>query len=396
MTLSSQIKHITQDISEKLVALRRHLHTYPELSFEEYQTAQFISTTLTDWGIHHASKFGGGTGIVAYIGSGDRCIALRGDMDALPIVEENDVAYASAREGVMHACGHDVHMTCLLGAAYVLHQLKDQLPGMVKLIFQPGEEKLPGGASLMIAHGVLEQPRVEAVFGQHVHPDLPVGKIGYCSGSFMASADELFITIKGKGGHGAMPHKAIDPIWIACQVVQSLQSLISRSAPSFIPSVLTIGKFQSDGGATNIIPEIVRLEGTFRTFDNDWRMKAHELISNMIEHIVLAHGGSAEISILKGYPSLVNDPYLMQKTVDALKDHFGSEALVPIDRRMTAEDFAFYSKERPSCFLRLGTACDDGRYRHSVHTPRFDIDEGALDIGVQVLVVSAFSALGHP
>ncbi len=393
MIYDREVDDLVSSYLDDLVLVRRWLHAHPELSFHEYNTSAFIKEKLDEWGISYTSDWGGGTGIVGVVGRGEPCIALRADIDALPINELNDAPYKSQHSGLMHACGHDVHTTCLLGAARILKHYESSLKGTVKLIFQPGEEKLPGGASLMIKEGVLTHPDVSKIFGLHVHPELEVGQIGYFAGHFMASADELFITVHGKGGHGAMPHLAIDPIFIGAQLVLALQSISSRKSSALIPTILSIGKFQSDGGATNIIPSTVRMEGTFRTFDDEWRLKAHDLIKELVTHTANAHGASIELDLKVGYPSLYNDPELVANVVDALCTHLGKDHVVQLAPRMTSEDFAFYSKECSACFLRLGTGSADGRFRHSVHTPYFDIDEAALYYGVKTLIVAAFSAL---
>ena len=363
-----------------MVQIRRHLHKHPELSFEEYKTAEYVKVVLDDLGIVYKEGLGSGTGITGVIGQGDRTIALRADMDALPIQEESDVAYRSVHDGVMHACGHDVHTASLLGSLMILKSLEKDLGHKVKFIFQPGEEQLPGGASMMIADGALQNPQVAQIYGQHVHPSLPVGKIGYHPGFFMASCDELFITVIGQGGHGAMPHETIDPIMICAELIQSLQTIISRNANPNTPSVLSIGKINSDGGATNVIPSKVMMEGTFRTFDEDWRKQAHQLIEQRIHHVVKSYGAQVELEIKKGYPSLYNDPSMTYTARDLMIEYMGAEHVIELPQRMTAEDFSYYSQVVPACFYRLGTASPDGTKNSPVHTPTFDIDEDALEI----------------
>ena len=376
----SQIKALAKIHRARMVQIRRHLHKHPELSFEEYKTAEYVKVVLDDLGIVYKEGLGSGTGITGVIGQGDRTIALRADMDALPIQEESDVAYRSVHDGVMHACGHDVHTASLLGSLMILKSLEKDLGHKVKFIFQPGEEQLPGGASMMIADGALQNPQVAQIYGQHVHPSLPVGKIGYHPGFFMASCDELFITVIGQGGHGAMPHETIDPIMICAELIQSLQTIISRNANPNTPSVLSIGKINSDGGATNVIPSKVMMEGTFRTFDEDWRKQAHQLIEQRIHHVVKSYGAQVELEIKKGYPSLYNDPSMTYTARDLMIEYMGAEHVIELPQRMTAEDYSYYSQVVPACFYRLGTASPDGTKNSPVHTPTFDIDEDALEI----------------
>jgi len=376
----SKIKALAKTHIARIVEIRRHLHRHPELSFVEYKTAEYVKAVLDDLGITYKDGLGSGTGITGVIGQGDGTIALRADMDALPIQEESSVEYRSVNDGVMHACGHDVHTASLLGSLMILKSLEQDLKHKVKFIFQPGEEQLPGGASMMIADGALQNPQVAQIYGQHVHPSLPVGQIGYHPGFFMASCDELFITVIGQGGHGAMPQETIDPIMIAAELIQSLQTIVSRSANPNTPSVLSIGKINSDGGATNVIPTRVMMEGTFRTFDEEWRKEAHKLIERRITHIVKSYGAQVVLEIKKGYPSLYNDPSMTHRARDLMIEYMGDDHVIELPQRMTAEDFSYYSQVVPACFYRLGTASKDGSNSSPVHTPTFDIDEGALEI----------------
>jgi amidohydrolase len=319
-------------------------------------------------------------------------VALRADMDALPIVEANEVPYKSKNIGVMHACGHDVHTTCLLGAAHILNQNKDSFEGTIKLIFQPGEEKLPGGASVMIAEGVLQNPTVNTVLGQHVMPLIPVGKVGFRSGLYMASTDELYVKVIGKGGHGAMPHLCIDPVAVSAQLITALQQLVSRQANPIIPSVLSFGKVIANG-ATNVIPNEVNMEGTFRTLDENWRTRAHELMLKMAHGIAESFGAKIEFEIRKGYPFLKNNPEVTARTKAAATQYLGAENIVDLDIWMAAEDFAYYSQVAPACFYRLGTRNEEKGIISGVHTPTFDIDEGALEIGSGLMAYLAIEEL---
>lgn len=394
MEIKDKIKNLAVSGLEEWVAIRRHLHAHPELSFEEEQTAAFISGTLTQYGIEHHNNIGG-HGIVALIKGNQpdkKTIALRADMDALPIEEKNSCDYISQNPGVMHACGHDVHTTCLLGAAKILNTLKDSFDGTVKLIFQPAEEKLPGGASIMIQDGVLENPKVETIFGQHVLPQLETGKVAFKSGIAMASCDEIYINVRGKGGHGAVPHLAIDPVLIASHMVIALQSVVSRNANPTLPSVLSIGKFIANG-ATNIIPDEVRLEGTFRTFDETWRAEAKEKIIAICKHTAESFGGTCDIIIEHGYPFLKNDEATTQRSFELAKEYLGSENVEEMPARMTAEDFSYYSQVVPSCFYRLGTGNMAKGITSPIHTPTFDVDENCLKVGAGLMAWLAVNAL---
>lgn len=363
--------------------IRRHIHSHPELSFEEHLTADYVASWLKEWGIPHQTGIAG-TGIVALLegkNPGKRCIAIRSELDALPITEQNKVGYKSLNEGVMHACGHDVHTTCLLGVAKVLLDLKEAWEGTIKLIFQPGEEKHPGGGSLMIAEGVLEHPKVDAVLALHVYPHLPSGMVGFREGQYMASADEVYITVKGKGGHAALPHTTIDPVATAAQILVALQQVVSRKAPAAVPSVLSFGKI-AGGHVGNVIPDEVVLEGTFRTMDETWRAEAHRLIEQIAKDTAAAFGATAEVNIPKGYPSLINDTEITGKSRKLATDFLGAEKIHTLDLRMTADDFAYYSQAVPGCYFRLGTNKNNEDFTASVHNASFDIDEQAMLTGI--------------
>ena len=394
MELKDRIKKLADSNFDELVAIRRHLHAHPELSFEEVETSKFIAAKLTEYGIEHQTHIGG-LGIVGLIkgkNPSKKTIALRGDMDALPIEEKNNCEYISQNKGIMHACGHDVHTTSLLGAAKILMELKEEFEGTIKLIFQPAEEKLPGGASIMIKDGVLENPKVESVFGQHVLPQLETGKVAFRAGIAMASCDEIYITVKGKGGHGAVPHLAIDPVFIASHLVIALQSVVSRNANPTLPSVLSIGKFIANG-ATNIIPDEVRLEGTFRTFDEKWRKEAHEKIKNICHQTAASFGGTCDVLIDVGYPFLKNDEVTTMRAFNLAQQYLGNENVEEMPARMTAEDFSYYSQLIPACFYRLGTGNIAKGITSPIHTPTFDVDEDCLKIGAGLMAWIAVNEL---
>lgn len=392
--LKDKIKSLASEIFSEVVAKRQHLHANPELSFEEYETSKYVKQQLTALGIPFIDI--ANTGVLATITGdlpSDKVIALRADMDALPITEANDVPYKSTNPGVMHACGHDVHTSSLLGTAEILMRLKTEFGGTVKLMFQPAEEKLPGGASLMIKEGALENPKPSAVLGQHVMPLIEAGKVGIRSGKYMASSDELYITIKGKGGHGAQPQENIDPVVIMAHTIIALQQIVSRNADPRIPTVLSFGKVIAEG-ATNVIPNEVVIHGTFRTLDENWRNSAHEKMKKMAESIAEGMGGSCDFNIVRGYPFLVNEEKLTEKVRQNLIDYLGKENVIDLDIWMAAEDFAYYSQVSDACFYRLGTGNKERGITSSVHTPTFDIDERALELSTGLMAYSAIKQLG--
>jgi amidohydrolase len=385
------IKDKAAQLLPEIIGFRRHLHQHPELSFFEEKTAQYITHILDQYEIAYTTGWAG-HGVVATLqGQSDEVVALRADMDALPITEANDVTYKSQKDGVMHACGHDVHTASLLGAAIILKSIQDELPYTVRFVFQPGEEKLPGGASIMIQEGVLSDPIPTNITGQHVFPSMEVGKVGIRSGLYMASADEIYITITGKGGHAAMPQDVKDVVLAASQVIVSLQQIVARNAPPTIPTVLSFGKFNTLGGATNVIPDQVAIDGTFRTMDEKWRAEAHQMIINIIQSICLAYGVGADVNIVKGYPCLINDDHHTAQVKERMISYLGAENVVDLDLRMTSEDFAFYSQILPSCFYRLGTGNKAKGITSPVHTSTFDIDEQALEIGMGLMAWIAVS-----
>ncbi len=387
MSIISSIQKKTAEQLEKWRSIRRHLHANPELSFQEFETSAFIKNQLDDAGIDYTGGWVN-TGITAIIkgkNPDSRFISLRGDMDALPILEKNTVDYKSRIDGVMHACGHDVHTTCVLGAAIVLHQLKEEWEGTVQIIFQPGEEILPGGANEMIKAGIFNDHQPDAIYGQHVFPELPAGKVGFKPEWYMASTDEIYITVKGKGGHGAKPNQCIDPIVAAAQLILALQTIPSRRAEPATPTVLTIGKIQGLG-ATNIIPDEVTMAGTFRTFDEQWRYQAHQLIHDAAKGIELATGTQVSVDIHIGYPALFNNPEKTALAKSLAEEFLGKDNVVDLSLRTTAEDFAYFAQRYPSCFYRLGTTGPDGKtFNAPVHNNCFDIDENALLTGVGLM-----------
>lgn len=386
MNSIEKVKQLARQFHPDIVSCRRHLHMYPELSFKETETQKFVEQKLKEFGITDFKRMAN-TGVVALIEGKNpqkKVVALRADMDALPIQETNKTDYVSKHAGVMHACGHDVHTSSLLGVARILNQLKDNFEGSVKFIFQPGEEKLPGGASLMIKEGVLQNPVPQAVIGQHVMPQIKAGKIGFRKGLYMASTDEIYVRVKGKGGHGAMPHLTIDPVMITAQMLVALQQIVSRNAKPSLPSVLSFGKVIANG-ATNVIPDEVYLEGTFRTLNEEWRDEAHRRMKKMAEGIAESMGGSCEFNIVRGYPFLINDEVLTDRARSFAEEFVGKENVEDLEIWMAAEDFAFYSQEASACFYRLGVKNEERGIVSSVHTSTFDIDESALETGMGLM-----------
>jgi amidohydrolase len=393
--LIDEVRKYANEIAGTIISYRRHLHAHPELSFKEFETSAFIKISLDKIGVHWQSMVD--TGVVALIKGeqpSERVIALRADMDALPIVEKNAIEYASQNSGVMHACGHDAHMSSLLGVAHVLQNMKAQFGGTVKLIFQPAEEVLPGGAGMMIEEGVLENPVPQVVIGQHVSPLIEAGKIGIRKGKFMASMDEIFVTVHGKGGHGAQPHQNIDPVMIMAQMLVSLQQLVTRLANPTLPTVLSFGKVIANG-AINIIPNEVYMEGTFRTLDERWREEAHEKMQKMAIGIAESMGGSCDFKISKGYPYLVNDERFTEQVTLFAQEYLGKDNVEDIEIWMAAEDFARYSHVKPSCFYLLGIGNKEKGITSSLHTPTFNIDEAALETSTGLMAYIALKQLGN-
>ena len=384
------------DLYLKIKGYREHLHQYPELSYKEFETMTFVSERLTELGIPHETKVGG-TGVVGIIRNDlhpkeATCVALRADLDALPIQEENEVAYCSKRAGIMHACGHDFHTATLLGVAEILMSIKDELPQPVKLIFQPGEERNPGGATLIIADGALENPKVSHLFALHVFPDLMVGELGLKSGLYMASCDEIHLTINGIGGHGAVPAKCVNPLSIAAEIILSTEEILTREKPKDVPQVISFGRMEAYG-STNVIPSSAILKGTFRTMDEAWRKKAHGLMAENFEKLAAKYGGTIDIDISIGYPFLHNDEGITNKAKALFEMNFGQENVIDLPLRMTSEDFAFYSQIAPVCFYRVGVADPAKEINYGVHHPKFDVEPTALIIAMKSFASCAFIKL---
>ncbi|MBI3512225.1 MAG: amidohydrolase [Bacteroidetes bacterium] len=414
-SLKSSIQNSAQELLPRIINIRRHLHAHPELSFQEFNTCAFVCDELEALGIPFVKMTG--TGIVALVKGKNpekKTIALRADLDALPIKEKNKTEYVSQNEGVMHACGHDVHTASLIGVAHLLNKFRNEFEGTVKLIFQPGEEKAPGGASLMIKDGVLENPAPGCILAQHVFPSLPAGKVGFRSGMYMASTDELYMNVKGKGGHAAMVDEYVNPVLIASTIIAALHQFFMEEGTMLkqakeIPTVLAFGKIEGKG-STNVIPDVVNVEGTFRTMNEEWRTKAHDYMKKTAEAMAKEMGGACEFRVEKGYPFLVNDSLLTDRARAAAEEYLGKENVIELPQRMTAEDFAFYSQKIPACFYRLGTASPDarllaraskdgndevgqGKFSIGVHNANFDVDESSLLTGMGLMAYVAIDAL---
>lgn len=393
----STVKELSNRYFAETVNLRRTIHQNPELAFDEYETAALVKQTLEPLGIPLETNIAK-TGVIATIEGGQPgpVFCLRADMDALPILEANAHDFVSKNAGKMHACGHDAHTSSLLTTAKILNELKADLHGTARLIFQPSEEKFPGGAKIMMQEGVLEArkhaAKPEAIFGAHVAPDIEVGKIGVRNGMYMASAEEIYLTVKGQGGHAAAPHRlSADPVLATAHIITALQSVISRNRPPDVPSVLSIGKVIANG-ATNVIPESVYVEGTFRSMNEEWRFRAHDLIERTIRQTAEAFGATVELDIVKGYPCLVNDVACTEFVREAAKTFVGEENVVELDLWFASEDFAWYLQELPGSFYRIGTRNESKGITHGLHTPQFDIDEEALRLAPAFM---SYLALGY-
>jgi amidohydrolase len=391
--LKDKIKSLSREFLEEVIAVRRHLHRNPELSFKEEQTAALICAKLEEYGIPYKDKIAK-TGVIGIIEgkAPGKTVALRADMDALPITEKNETSYRSENEGVMHACGHDAHMASLLGAAKILQSLSPEFSGTIKLIFQPSEESYPGGAKVMIEEGALENPVPAAIIGQHVFPELDAGKIGMRPGRYMASTDEVFITVKGKGGHAAIPDQVIDPVLIASHIVVALQQIVSRKSKPVMPTVISFGRIWGDG-KTNIIPDEVKLEGIIRTFDEDWRREIKKQIEKIACGIAESMGGSCDIFIDQGYPAVVNDEKLTQRSWNNAIEYLGADRVEELEMRMTAEDFSYFAQVVPGCFYRLGTRNEEKGISSNLHSATFDIDESSLETGMGMMAWLAICEL---
>jgi len=390
MYVIDHIKQLAHRYFDEVVSFRRHLHQNPELSFEEFKTSEFVCSVLDKYQINYVKGIVK-TGIIAIIegkNPSKKTILLRADLDALPIEEKNNVAYKSQNLGVMHACGHDAHTASVLGTAIILNQLKNEFEGTVKIMFQPGEEVLPGGSSLMIKEGVLQNPKVDVAIAQHVFPSMEVGKVGFREGMYMASTDELHITITGKGGHAAMAGDYNNPLVVASHIITEIEKQfpfvidtegVARNTQNNIPTVIAFGKIEGKG-ATNVIPESVYLAGTFRTMDEAWRKEVKTKITDIINSVCAKYNTKADINIIDGYPFLTNDVETTKHCKQAAIEYLGKENVEDLPLRMTAEDFAYITQQVPSCFYRLGTGNKEKGISSGVHTSTFDIDEKALEI----------------
>ena len=385
-------KKIIDENYEWAIKNRRHLHQHPELSFEEYETSKYISKILTNIGIPHINGIAN-TGILATIKGKEtgKAIGIRADIDALPIEEENELSFKSINQGIMHACGHDIHTSILLYVAKILWENKSNLEGTVYLLFQPGEECLPGGASKVIESGILNDKNIEAFLALHVSPEIETGKIGLRSGMYMASGDEIHIEVSGKGGHAALPQTLNDTVLSASSIVVGLQQLVSRNGDSRIPSVLSIGKFIANG-ATNVIPSVVKLEGTFRTMNETWRKEAHSRIREIVEFTAKAYNTHAHVDIRNGYPCLINDPILTAKIKEKFIQTIGNENILDLDIRMTTEDFGYISNLYPSVFFRLGVG-GIPESSNQLHSSKFIANEEALKTGTLAMLAAAKALL---
>lgn len=383
--LLEKIKSLAAQAQAENIQTRRHLHAHPELSYQEFETCKYVQAKLKEIGIPFTVIATTGVlGIIEGKNPSKRVVALRADMDALPIQEENNIDYTSTKEGVMHACGHDVHTTILLGAAKILWSLRNDFEGTIKLLFQPGEEKNPGGASYMIRDGALQNPTPQGIIGLHVHPGLAYGKLSFREGRVMASADELYVSIKGPGGHAATPHQTVDTVLVAAQLITSLQTIISRNSNPQNPSVLSICSIQG-GHTTNVIPSEVKLMGTFRAMDEQWRFEAHKLMVQQAQGIAIATGAEIDFRVDVGYPTVDNEPKITKAAWKLADDYMGAANVEETEKRMGAEDFGYYSQVIPGCFFRLGVRNEDQGIIHNVHTPHFNIDERAIEYGVGMM-----------
>lgn len=385
-SLKEKIQQLAKNQLQEVIDIRREIHQHPELAFKEFRTAELISKKLTEYGIEHKTGIAktGVVGLIKGTNPDSYVVALRADMDALPITEKNNPEYKSQNPGVMHACGHDAHTAALLGAAKILNTLKDQFAGTIKLIFQPSEEEFPGGAKIMIEEGVLQNPKVDIIIGQHVYPQMKAGDIGMKAGNYMASTDELHLTVKGKGGHGALPEQNIDPVLIASHIVVAMQQVVSRISSPSMPTVVSFGRIIGEG-RTNVIPDEVTLDGILRTFNEEWRQQAQQKIIQIAKGIAESMGGDCEVVIDPGYPVLKNDKIITEQTRSFANSFIGEQAVHNLDYRMTAEDFAYYSHKIPACYYRLGVRNEEKGITSALHSATFDIDESSLETAIGLM-----------
>lgn len=385
----SRIAALADKHYARVLELRRHLHANPELSWNENNTAALVADELRKLGFEVQTGVAktGVVGILRTNNPDSKCVALRADMDALPINEQSDKPYCSTKPGVMHACGHDVHTSNLLGAAMILAELKGELQGTYKFIFQPSEEKIPSGADAMVKEGVLSNPKVDKIFGLHVTPELEAGKVGFCAGCFMASSDEIYLTVHGKGGHAAQPQKLVNPLLIAADILMATKDITDLN----VPVVLSFGKIEGKG-ATNVVPDTVEIAGTLRCFDETLRAKMQQELTDLFMSIAAKHGGTCEVNILKGYPVLVNDIDATNAAKISARQYMGDAQVVDMPIRMGSEDFAYYTHHVPACFYRLGTGNDAKGTTKGLHTPSFDIDEVVLRQSTGLLAWLAVNA----
>jgi amidohydrolase len=395
MDLKYTIRKLAEQYFDEIVEIRRHLHQYPELSFHEFETAKYLESLLNKLGLNSQRMTETGiTGMLRRPEPSGKTVALRSEIDALPVFEKTGVEYSSKYEGRMHACGHDAHTAMLVGALKILKTLEEEYRGNIRYIFQPGEERLPGGAQKMIEAGVLDNPRPDVIIAQHVYPDLTAGSLGFKPGPYMASTDEIYITVKGRGGHGALPHEYDDTVYLASQIIHSLQHIISRKSPPTIPTVIAFGKIIANG-ATNVIPDEVYLEGTFRTMNEKWRKKAHSLIKEIADSVVKPSSAKCEVFIKNGFPVLKNDEEMTHKAIHYASQLWGKKNLETLDIRMTAEDFGYYAREIPGVFYRLGVRNKFKGITSPLHSSTFNIDENTLKTGMANLAWLAISFLNE-
>ena len=386
--MKEKILELSDLFFDEIVSIRRYMHMHPELSFQEFETSNYIKSILKSWDINFLDGYAN-TGILVNLEGKEpssRVIALRADFDALPILEENDVEYKSKNEGIMHACGHDAHTASMLGALKILHKMKDHWRGTIKFIFQPAEERLPGGAKQMIEEGVLENPNVQHVIAQHVLPELEVGKVGFRCGTYMASTDELYITISGKGGHAAIPSSYNNPIIASSELILDLNQFFNDKADAIFAIGYIDGK-----GSTNIIPNEVNLMGTFRALDESFRLESHNHMNRIVDQVAKKYNIKIDLNIKKGYPALNNDIQFTLNQLNKAKEFLGEQNVIDLPIRMTAEDFSYFANAVPSCFYRLGTGNKDKGLTHGLHTSKFNIDEDSLKIGMGLMAFLAIS-----